>query len=429
MLDLAVPPPEKHQLAPVVVRAQIARAVHELRNLRAQRIGHKGGGGLFRRVVVARRQARAAHADFPVDEHDARVGAGEADGQAVRVRKGAIHPVPRAHVGDLSGPVHIHVVSIGQGKAPPVQRGAGHDLAAEEHPPQCRKATRCKHIRPRQRCQRRGHPENRINALARQPLHKPRREQKVHPGNQMQAAPHTHDAVDVQHGIVEVEGRLRAKTRALGKPKRIARPLHQINHAAMGDGHALGHAGGAAGEQHIEQVGIDVRGPALLEQRSVHLAGDGIVAAQKGVSGHAAGQLGIALLVHDGGGTQGVCNQPDPRRGHGGVQRRVEAPSAHRAQHGAQAIRALVHENQHRLLHIHLRGKEAACFLGCLPNLFPGHSLVGRVNGNTSGSKPGCLLQPVQHIPHAHGCRYRRTRASIPSALLKLSGSISPAGI
>ena len=135
VLNLAVPPPEKHQFAPVIVRAQIARAVHQLRNLWAQRIEHEDSSGFLRCIVVARRQTRAAHADFPVDEHNACVGAGKADGQAVRVRKGSIHPVPRTHVGNFSGSVHIHVVSIGQGKTPPVQRGTGHDFAAEKHPP------------------------------------------------------------------------------------------------------------------------------------------------------------------------------------------------------------------------------------------------------------------------------------------------------
>ena len=245
----------------------------------------------------------------------------------------------------------------------------------------------------------------------------------------MQAAPHTHDAVDVQHRIVEVEGRLRPKTRALGEPERIACPLHQINHAAMGDGHALGHAGGAAGEQHIEQVGIHVRRPALPEQRCVHPVRNCVIAAKPGIPGNAACQLLIALLAENHSGAQGVGNHLNPCPGHGGIQRRVEAPGAYRAQHGAQAVRALVHENEHRLLRLRLFGKQTAGLLRRLPDLPPGHDLVGCVKGNAPGSKPGCLLQPAEHIAHAHRFWYLRTSASISSTLLKFSGSISPARI
>ena len=211
-----------------------------------------------------------------------------------------------------------------------------------------------------------------------------------------------HDAVDIQHRIVEVKRCLRAKTCALRNPERIARPLHQINHAAMGDGHALGHARGTAGEQHIEQVGIYVHRPALPEQRCIHAVWDCVIAAKLGIPGNAVRHLLVVFLVENHSGAQGVGNHLNPCPWHRGIKRRIEAPGAYRAQHGAQAVRALVHKNEHRLLRLRLRGKQAAGLLRRLPNLFPCHGFAGRVKGNVPRGKPGCLLQPVQHIAHAH---------------------------
>ena len=168
------------------------------------------------------------------------------------------------------------------------------------------------------------------------------------PGDNVHGGAAAQSGVDVLDGGVKVEGSLVGENLVFIEFKGLAPPLGEIDDGAMADQHALGHAGGAGGEDGVNRIRIDGATLPGLD----FLGANGIIRQKILYVEYIAfppdflGQL-VAPAGDQAFGTQSVNNQLHPLIGHLDVDGHIEAAGVGNAQEGFNDLHALVHVHQH----------------------------------------------------------------------------------
>ena len=197
------------------------------------------------------------------EDQELSVGAGKANREDLVIAAGALHIKVGADIGDLGWPIEIGVGALWHMAAPLVELLVGHRLAAEEYLLETGQlgAIGGKDVDVGKVAQNRRYPEYGSDLLAHHVVEYFGREGKERAVDEMQRRACLKGRVDVGDRVVKVKGRLVQEHSVLVEAKVPAQPLGVVDHALMADGDALRLARTAAGEEHIEQVGIDVAAP------------------------------------------------------------------------------------------------------------------------------------------------------------------------
>ena len=169
----------------------------------------------------------------------------------------------------------------------------------------------------------------------------------------------------------------------------------------MLDGHPLGGAGGAGGEQHIGQVGVDGLLPQRLQQKAVRRSCQRLVQVHhRAGKAQGVGGIPVGAVGHQQGGGELAGDPPHPVGGLGGVQHGVEAAGGQRAQHGQQTGNFVVKVDRHRAALYAVAGQRRADALHRVPHLVPGQGAVLVAEGRAAAPAPDRVVQQLQNMFH-----------------------------
>ena len=410
VLDLVVLPAGELQLAPLVQLAQVAGAVDQLGVEAVQGVLDEGLGGDLGVVVVAQGQAGAADADlalltgsgqlvFFVEQQDLGVAEGTADGQRLVQTELTVHLVIAADAGGLGGAVEVDEAGIGQRGLPQIELLDGENLTGEGHGVQMLGLHLLEGPEGGDHGQCGNDPADGVDVVLVQKLHQLDGEHEQLLGDQNGGGTVLQGGHDLLEVGVEVQGSLVAEDAVFVELQHIAEVLHIIQHAPVAGGDALGHAGGAGGEDDVDGIGVDLLvpdgGQSLLVDRG---GADLIVDVGAALIGELLDQLLGVLITDHGLGLQGPQDQIDPVGGHLIVQGDVVAAGIDGAEEGSQGGGMLLHEHHHGLAVESLAVEEGAHGTGLIIDLAEGQA-VGVIGESHFVGHPGNgVLQIFQNI-------------------------------
>lgn len=198
----------------------------------------------------------------------------------------------------------------------------------------------------------------------------------------------------------------------------------------MANRNALGTPGRTAGEQHILQIGINDVPLTRRKQRFINIAG------RRHFRGDA-WQLPrrirpyrrFARISQQKRRMQRIQNQPDTLLRHLHINDGIEAPGLQHAEHRRDSHRAFVHAQRNGNARRELPRQISADAFRRIVQLPPRQARFFALKRRRIRFFCRPSIQPWQHTAHHASFRQLFTSARIASALLKFSGSTSPASM
>ena len=158
-----------------------------------------------------------------------------------------------------------------------------------------------------------------------------------------------HGAVDVENGIIEIEGGLAGHDRLRIKAEPLHHPMGIVDDTDVGDGDTLRHAGGAGGIHNVDGVRIRHPGKALCQSSGIGLTGQQVLEAEDRDIREGPGQLALLRPVADQRtGIQVVEHLLQSGQGRSHVHGNIGAAGKHGTHKGTQGIGRFGQHHDHR---------------------------------------------------------------------------------
>ena len=370
MLDLEVLPAQIFQLAAAVVADHVAGPVDHLGPAVLQRILHKALRRLLRAVEIPEGHGAASGAEFSllcggavgrgkdqvvllIQHQDIRIIHRISDGEGLVVGKLPIQIVIGADIG-LRRPVHIGVQGIRQIPSPVIQLLDRHHLARKEDIAQVFRLFCLEGIQVGRHAEGKGYPEDGRHLILIQKHNQLHREGEILRRHDHHAAAELQHAVDVVIRHIKIEGHLVGQHLVGGEMILPLQPLHVVQNHPVGHQHALRHAGGTAGKQHIQRIVICAPLPDGTKNSFIDRKLDRFLIGDRPCfvrsSGHKTLRpLPVCFPDQHRGGAQHRKNGADPLLRHGDVYGTVKAACVDCPHKSRDHIGRLVHEHRHSL--------------------------------------------------------------------------------
>src|SRR6185312_1176519 len=197
------------------------------------------------------------------------IAAGASNGQWFLVAELAIHDEVGAVDVDLDRPVEIDEARLRQSSSPLVELPGGKHFASEKHVAKRSQVVLAKQIQIRDSHHDRGYPEQEADLLRLQEFEKPCRKRRRLVGHEHEGGALVQAQEQLEDVDVAIQWRETADAHVLVEVEGGEQPLHEIDGAAVTQGHALGRARGARGGDDAQRVGIDDLLQAIADQRVV----------------------------------------------------------------------------------------------------------------------------------------------------------------